>query len=63
MYLTKIILNIEKVYYRGCSMGINIKSDMVKFKLRVSGIIIRNNEILVHKGKKFVFFDRTLLFQ
>lgn len=32
---------------------IDIKGDTGKFKLRVSAIIINNNKILVHKGKKF----------
>lgn len=34
-------------------MDINIKNELGNFKLRVSGIIIKDDKILVHEGKKF----------
>ena len=35
---------------------IDINNEFGKFKLRVSAILIRDNKILAHEGKKLRFF-------
>ncbi|MDD3341467.1 MAG: NUDIX domain-containing protein [Bacilli bacterium] len=37
-------------------MDIKVQSDLGKFKLRVSAVIVQNDKILVHEGEKFIGF-------